>query len=91
MEQQLEFRTHGTCSSRILITVEDDIVKNVEFVGGCSGNTQGTAALVRGMKVQDVIARLKGIRCGFKSTSCPDQLAQALEQLTSEREKTQTA
>ena len=56
MEQQLEFRTHGTCSSRILITVEDDIVKNVEFVGGCSGNTQGIAALVRGMKVQDAVS-----------------------------------
>ena len=91
MEQQIEFQTHGTCASRILIQIENDTVKDVQFVGGCNGNTQGVAALVRGMKVQEVITRLKGIRCGFKPTSCPDQLAQALEQGTIKNKTTQPA
>ena len=79
MKQHIEYQTHGTCSSRILVDTEDGIVTSCKFVGGCSGNTQGVAALVTGMKVDDVIATLKGIRCGMKSTSCPDQLARALE------------
>ena len=81
MKQSLEYRTKGTCATRILITLQDDRIESVQFVGGCSGNTQGIAALVQGMKAQDAIAKLRGIRCGFKSTSCPDQLAQALEQM----------
>lgn len=80
MKDQITYTTHGTCSRQITINVEDGIVTDVSFVGGCSGNTQGVASLVRGMKIEDVIARLKGIRCGGKPTSCPDQLATALEQ-----------
>ena len=80
MKDQITYTTHGTCSRQIVIDVEDGIVTNVTFVGGCSGNTQGVARLAKGMKVEDVVARLKGIHCGGKPTSCPDQLAQALEQ-----------
>lgn len=75
-----EYVTRGTCSRKIYFDIEDGKVRNVEFVSGCSGNTQGVARLVEGMDVDEVIARLKGIRCGMKSTSCPDQLACALEQ-----------
>ncbi len=76
-----EYRTRGTCSRRILFSVENDKVKNVIFDGGCNGNGKGIAALVEGMDVQEVIHRLKGITCGMKSTSCPDQLANALEHI----------
>ncbi|MCF0130117.1 MAG: TIGR03905 family TSCPD domain-containing protein [Pseudobutyrivibrio sp.] len=72
------YKTKGTCSQEIIIETEGDIVKEVSFVGGCNGNTQGISALVKGMKVDDVIERLSGITCGMKSTSCPDQLAKAL-------------
>jgi len=75
------YKTEGTCSRAIDIEVEDGIVKNVTFDGGCHGNTQGIASLVRGMKVEDVIARLEGIRCKTKPTSCPDQLARALREM----------
>lgn len=75
---QYEFRPSGVCSSKIVIDVQKDTVQKVEFVGGCSGNSQGIGALVQGMKVDDVILRLQGIRCGRRNTSCPDQLAQAL-------------
>ena len=74
------YKTKGTCSRQILVDVENGIVNSVEFVGGCSGNTQGIASLVKGMKVEDVIARCEGVRCGFKDTSCPDQLAKALRE-----------
>lgn len=74
------YKTSGTCAREIRFDVENDVVKNVTFISGCSGNTQGVAALAEGMKVDDVIARLKGINCGGKGTSCPDQLAIALEQ-----------
>ncbi len=80
MKDQITYTTHGTCSRQIVIDIDDGIVTNVAFVGGCSGNTQGVASLAKGMKVEDVVARLRGIRCGGKPTSCPDQLAQALEQ-----------
>lgn len=73
-----QYRTHGTCSQMIQIEIENDILQNVEFLGGCSGNLQGIASLVRGMKVEDIIERLSGINCGYKGTSCPDQLARAL-------------
>lgn len=73
-----EYRTRGTCSSKILIDTENGIVNDVRFIGGCSGNTQGISKLVRGMPVDEVISRLQGIRCGMKATSCPDQLALAL-------------
>lgn len=71
--------TSGTCSRAIQVTLDDNgIITDVAFMGGCHGNTQGIAAMVRGQKASDVITRLSGIRCGAKPTSCPDQLAQAL-------------
>ena len=76
----MRYKTTGTCSSAIDFEVENGIVKEVKFIGGCSGNTQGVAALVKGMPVDEVISRLEGIKCGFKSTSCPDQLAKALKE-----------
>ena len=75
------YKTSGTCSSAINLEVEGDIIKSVSFTGGCNGNLQGISRLVEGLKVEDAISRLKGIRCGFKNTSCPDQLARALESL----------
>ena len=74
----LTYKTVGTCARAIQVQTEGDTVKSVEFVGGCSGNTQGVARLVEGMKIDDAIKKLSGIKCGMKSTSCPDQLAQAL-------------
>ena len=78
-----EYKTTGTCSSKIVFDVyeEDGVkrVKDVQFVGGCHGNTQGISKLVEGMRVDEVISRLQGIKCGFKPTSCPDQLANALK------------
>lgn len=76
----MQYKTSGTCSQMIDFEVEDDIIKSVAFTGGCNGNLKGISALVSGMKVDDAISKLKGIRCGMKSTSCPDQLARALEQ-----------
>ena len=73
------YRTKGTCARTIDIEIEDGIIKEVVFNGGCAGNTQGIAKLVEGMKATDVIEKCEGIRCGFKPTSCPDQLAQALK------------
>ena len=75
---ELKYKTHGTFSQQINLVVEDGIVKDCVFIGGCRGNTQGVAALVKGMKVEDVIARCEGIQCRG-GTSCPDQLAQALK------------
>ena len=77
---QYEYKTKGTCSQRIFFDVENGKVKNVQFVGGCNGNLKGIAALVEGMSVEEVISRVEGIRCGMKSTSCPDQLAKALKE-----------
>ena len=74
------YKTSGTCSSAINLEVEGDIIKSVSFTGGCNGNLQGISRLVEGMKVEDAISRLKGIRCGFKNTSCPDQLSKALKE-----------
>ena len=77
---QYTYKTKGTCSREITFEVEDGKVKNVQFYGGCNGNLKGIGALVEGMNVEDVIARVEGIHCGMKSTSCPDQLAQALKE-----------
>ena len=77
---QIKYKTKGTCSSAILVDVENGIVKKVAFTGGCNGNLKGISRLVEGMPVDEVIKKLKGTTCGFKSTSCPDQLARALEQ-----------
>lgn len=75
-----EYKTKGTCSSRILFDIKDGKVRNVQFIGGCNGNLKGIGALVEGMDVDEVISRTQGITCGMKPTSCPDQLARALEQ-----------
>ncbi len=78
--KQTIFETSGTCSKMISFEMDDDrCIHNVQFIGGCPGNTIGVAQLVEGMKAEDVVKRLKGIRCGYKATSCPDQLAQAIE------------
>ncbi len=78
MTEQISYNTKGVCSRRIDIEIEGNIIKEVKYIGGCSGNTQGVAALVAGMEIDEAIKRLSGIRCGFKGTSCPDQLAAAL-------------
>ena len=70
----------GVCSRQINVEIEDGVLKDVEYIGGCNGNLKGIAALVKGMKVEDVIDKLENIKCGMKNTSCPDQLAQALKQ-----------
>lgn len=77
---EFTYKTKGVCSSSIIIEVEDDTVLDVKFVGGCNGNLKGIGALVKGMKIEDVIERLDNIKCGFKNTSCPAQLAQALKE-----------
>lgn len=80
MKKHIEYKTHGTCSRAVVVDVEDGVITDCAFVGGCSGNTQGVAALVVGMRVEDAISKIKGIKCGMKNTSCPDQLALALEE-----------
>lgn len=77
----LTYYTQGTCSTQIDIVTNGDIIENVAFYGGCNGNLQGISILVKGMKIDNAIKKLEGITCGFKSTSCPDQLAKALKQL----------
>ena len=79
MKKTVNYITNGVCSRSIDITVEDNIVTEVKFNGGCSGNTQGVAALVKGMSVEEAIKRLRGIHCGPRPTSCPDQLSKALK------------
>ena len=74
------YKTSGVCARAIYFEIEDNIIKNVHFEGGCNGNTKGISVLVEGMKIDDVIEKLKDIKCGFKNTSCPAQLAQALIQ-----------
>ena len=76
----MRYVTRGTCSTAINVEVENGIIQSVEFVGGCHGNTQGVAALVKGMDVEEAISRLEGIDCRGRGTSCPDQLAKALKQ-----------
>lgn len=76
------FRPQGVCSREMSVELNDQgVIENLDVVGGCSGNLQGISALVRGMSAQEAIERMKGIRCGAKSTSCPDQLARGLEQI----------
>lgn len=76
----VNYKTRGVCARQIDIEVEDGIVKDVRFIGGCNGNTQGVAALVKGRKVEEVVDLLEGIDCGGRGTSCPDQLAKALKE-----------
>ena len=82
---EYRYKPNGVCSYEMIIEVEEDIVKKVTIVGGCAGNTVGVSKLVEGMKIDEVIKRLKGIPCGSKGTSCPDQLAKALEEIKSKR------
>ena len=84
MMKHIEYNTSGVCSRKIILDVEDGVIVDCKFVVGCHGNTKGIMSLVKGMKADEVIARLKGIKCGFKATSCPDQLARALEQAIAE-------
>lgn len=77
----MRYKPQGVCSSAIDIEMKDGVIESVKFTGGCNGNLQGISALVEGMNAEEAIKRLKGIRCGFKSTSCPDQLARALEEM----------
>ena len=79
------YATRGVCSRAIELELEGDVIRSVRFEGGCSGNTQGVAALAVGMTAKDAIERLSGIRCGFKPTSCPDQLAKALQEALAEQ------
>ena len=77
----MKYKTQGVCSSFIDIEMNGNVIESVKFTGGCNGNLQGISALVKGMTAEEAIHRLKGIRCGFKNTSCPDQLAKALESI----------
>lgn len=78
----MEYKPHGVCSQKITFDIQSDTVHAVQFTGGCSGNLQGIAKLIEGMNVDEAISRIEGIKCGYKSTSCPDQLAQALKEAT---------
>lgn len=81
MKRTVDFRPRGVCARAIKIEVEDGIIKNVLFIGGCPGNLEGISRLVRDMPADEAIRRLEGIRCGMKNTSCPDQLARALKEI----------
>lgn len=80
---EYRYKPEGVCSREMIFDIEGDIVKSVKIVGGCAGNTVGISSLVKGMKIKDIIEKLKGIPCGYKGTSCPDQLAKALEKYIS--------
>ena len=80
MRNKFTFYPQGVCSMMIEIELEDDIIKDVVFTGGCNGNLSGISKLIKGMRAEDVIERLEGTTCGFKDTSCPDQLSKALRQ-----------
>ena len=80
MVKNIEYTTRGTCSRQIKVQIEDGIIQSVQFVGGCNGNTKGIAQRVRGMRAEDVVEKLKGTDCGGRGTSCPDQLAKAIEE-----------
>lgn len=85
--KSISYKTAGTCSELINLTVDDnDCISEVSFVGGCNGNLQGICSLIRGMNVNDVKERLNGIRCGYKSTSCPDQLCRAIDELYKQKQ-----
>lgn len=84
-EYDMHYKTKGTCSRYIDFELDGDLVRNVKFTDGCNGNLKGIGTLVEGMKAEDVIAKLEGTTCGFKNTSCPDQLAKALKQALAEK------
>ena len=83
--EKITYMPRGVCSRKIDIEIENEIIKSVKYTGGCAGNTQGVAALIAGMSVDEAIERLSGIRCGFKSTSCPDKLAEALKEYKTQK------
>lgn len=82
-----DYTPQGVCSQHIHVEMEDGIIRNVEFYSGCNGNLQGISRLVKGMRAEEAVEKLKGIRCGYKSTSCPDQLAQGLERMLEKAER----
>ena len=84
---EVSLKPRGVCSRTITMDLEDGIVRNIRFTGGCPGNTVGLARMLEGMEAEEVVRRLKGVRCGFKSTSCPDQLACGLEAVLAQKEK----
>lgn len=84
---QYTYKPEGVCSYKMIIEVEEDTIKKVTIEGGCAGNTVGVSRLVEGMKIEEAIKRLKGIQCGYKGTSCPDQLAKALEEIIENNNK----
>ena len=80
-----EYKPKGVCSQNMIVELEGDVIKHVQIIGGCSGNTQGVSRLVEGMKAEDAISKIEGIRCGVRPTSCPDQLAKAIRKALAER------
>ena len=78
---EYRYKPQGVCSTEIIVEVENNIIKNLKVINGCNGNLQGFSRLVKGMSVNDVISRLEGVRCGRRSTSCPDQLCRALHEM----------
>lgn len=78
---EYRYKPEGVCSKEMIVEIENDIIKSVKIIGGCPGNTVGVSTMVEGRKIDEVIKKLKGIPCGFKGTSCPDQLAKALEEI----------
>lgn len=84
---EYHYQTRGVCSREIILVIKDDIIEDVKIIGGCAGNTAGICKLVKGMSIDEVIEKLKGILCGNKGTSCPDQLARALEKYKEEQAK----
>lgn len=88
MSEKINYTTFGTCCKEIIVEIEDEVIKNVEFIGGCQGNLHGIKNLVIGMNINEVSAKLRGIPCGSKPTSCPDQLAICLLEYISKKSKT---
>ena len=82
MEKTIQYQTNGTCCRLIQVKYDGDIITDIDFLGGCPGNLMGIKNLVKGMKIEDVISKFSGVRCGDKSTSCPDQLARCLKEIT---------
>lgn len=83
----IQYKTKGVCSQQMNVKIDDGVIQKVEIIGGCSGNTQGISRLVEGMRAQDAVEKLQGIRCGYKATSCPDQLSKALQIALAEEAK----
>lgn len=83
----IQYKTKGVCSQQMNVKIDDGVIQKVEIIGGCSGNTQGISRLVEGMQAQEAVERLQGIRCGYKATSCPDQLSKALQIALAEEAK----